>query len=249
MISLNSLSSILQTLQSDDAKSIKPLVQLLQLEVLDSLGKENYLLKIGDKQLIALSKQPLQKGEHYYAKLIEHTKTKPILSHLLKIPNILTRSESLLEYASHYDLKTLENILKSKTSIESFKTELLHKLASSKTKEQFGLYSHLLLSLHQNVLTFALFFYEQLLFLQIKKRHDKRKRKDFLDFYAFFSRLGPVSGILDEYSAHLNVAYEEVATFLQAHQESLPLHVSIEVIERIEPLFEASNKGILDITT
>ena len=247
MISPSSLTSILQTFQSADAKSLKPLLKLLPIEVVESLGKESYLLKIGDKQLSAFSKQPLESGEFYYAKLIQKPNTKPILSHLIKLPTaVLDAMEQ--PYVESYDLENLKHILQSKKNLKKFKMELLQKLSTSETKEQFQNLSHMLLSLHQNVLTLPLYIYERFAFFQLKKRYNKKTKKSFLDFYAFFSRLGPVSGVVDDKSVHLNVAYEEVAEFLSNNKESLPLQLTVTVSEKIEPLYAANEQRILDIT-
>ncbi len=249
MISATSLASILKTLQSGDLKSIKPLVKLMQIEVLESLGEKNYLLKMEGKELRAFSKQPLQKGALYYAKLTQPKDAKPTLSHLLKLPSLLLTLKSPQNAPLAYDVETLKKVLKSETSLESFKTGLLHKLASSQTKEQFHALSNLLLSLHQNVLSFPVHIFGHFAFFQIKKRYNKKTKRSFLDFYAFFAHLGALSGVVDERSVRINVAYEEVAELLRKNAHSLPLELHVSIAEKIEPLFESNNRQILDIST
>ena len=249
MISPSSLSSLLKVIQSSDPKTAATLTKLLDIEVLKSLGENKYLLDIGGKQLTALSQQKLTPHEPYFAKFSAGNSTQPTLSHLVKIPKLFAKTELLRQSDLWFEPKDLFKVLGSKETLQNFKDALLKELASSPSKEHFQTLMPFLLSLHQNVLTLPMLFYDNFAFLQLKKRYNKKTKKSFLDFYAFFTHLGPISGVVAHNEVSLHVAFEETKAYLDAHSEELGCSLHIQVSNAIKPLYETKTQQILDIVT
>ena len=247
-MNLNAISSLLKVIQSSDAKTAATLTKLLDIEVLKSLGENRYLLQAGGKELTALSQQKLIPHEHYLARFEVTKNSQPTLSHLLKVPKLFTKLP-LLDSALLIEPKELARLLSAKEGVMSFKESLLKELVSSPSKEHFQALSPFLLSLHQNVLSIPLYFFDTYALLQFKKRYNKKTKESFLDFYAFFTHLGALSGIVSQNEARINVAFEETKRHLETLRKKLGYEVQIEVSEMILPLYETKEQKILDITT
>ena len=249
MISLGSLTSLLKIIQNNYPKTSASLTKLLDVEVLKSLGENKYLLNVAGKELTAFSQQKLSTGEHYIARFDTSKNTQPTLSHLVKIPKLFTKLQLLQHFDLFFEPKELSKLLASKEGIQNFKETLLKELATSPSKEHFQTLMPFLLSLHQNILTLPMLFYDNLAFLQLKKRYNKKTKQRFLDFYAFFTHLGPMSGIITQNEVTLHVAFEETKAYLDAHSKELGYTLHIEVSDAVTPLYEAKTKQILDIVT
>ncbi len=249
MISPSSLSTLLKVIQSSDPKTATTLTKLLDIEVLKSLGENRYLLNVEGKQLTALSEQKLGPYEHYFARLETAKNQQPTLSHLIKIPKLFTKLQLLQHFEFFFEPKDLAKLLTSKENMHSFKETLLKDLGSAPSKEHFQALTPLLLSLHHNILTVPLQYYDIYAFLQLKKRYNKKTKKSFLDFYAFFEHLGPLSGIISQESVKINVAFEEIKQQLERQSDELGYNVHIAVSDTIRPLYEAKNERVLDIVT
>ena len=249
MISTHSLSALLKVIQSSDTKTAAILTKLLDVEALKSLGENKYLLNVAGKELTALSQQKLSTGEHYFARFETSKNTQPTLSHLVKIPKLFNQLQLLQHFDLFFEPKDLPKLLASKEGIQNFKETLLKELATSPSKEHFQTLMPFLLSLHQNILTLPMLFYDNLAFLQLKKRYNKKTKKNFLDFYAFFAHLGPISGIIASNNITLHVAFEETKEYLMTKSEELGYLLYIEVHDTISPLYETKTKQILDIVT
>jgi len=249
MISLNSVTSLLKVIQNSDPKTAATLTKLLNVKVLESLGGNKYLLDIGGKQLTAFSEQKLTPFEHYFARFEAAKDTKPALSHLIKIPKLFAKLPLLQLSDLFLEPKELARLLGSKEAIQNFKNTLLKELAASHSKEHFQTLTPFLLSLHQNILSVPLHFYESFALLQFKKRYNKKTKKSFLDFYAFFTHLGPISGMISEREVKINVAFDETKEYLEHLSGEVGYPVHIEVSEAITPLYEAKSERVLDIVT
>ncbi len=249
MIPLGSVSSLLRIIQSSDPKTAATLTKLLDIEVLESLGENRYLLNVAGKKLTALSQQKLTPREHYFARFEATKNTQPTLSHLVKIPKLFVKLPLLRHLDLFFEPKELARLLGSKEAVQAFKATLLKELAASPTKEHFQALTPLLLSLHQNILSIPLHFYDSYALLQLKKRYNKKTKKSFLDFYAFFAHLGPISGIISEYEVKINVAFYETKEHLEYLSDAIGYDLSIEVSDTIAPLYEAKIERVLDIVT
>ncbi len=249
MISLGSLTSLLRIIQNSDPKTAAALTKLLDIEVLKSLGENRYLLNVAGKELTALSQQKLTPHEHYFARFEATKNAQPTLSHLIKIPKLFVKLPHLQHLDLFFELKDLARLLGSKETLQAFKETLLKELAASPTKEHFRALTPFLLSLHQNILSIPLHFYDTFALLQFKKRYNKKTKKSFLDFYAFFTHLGPISGIIWEYEVKINVAFYETKEHLERLSDAIGYDVSIEISDTIAPLYEAKTERVLDIVT
>lgn len=250
MISLNSVASLLKVIQSNELKTAATLSRLLDVEVLQSLGENRYLLNVDGKELTALSQRKLTPFEHYFAKFeISKANAQPTLSHLLKIPKIFIKLPLLENSDLFFEPKELAKILGSKETMLNFKETLLKELANAPSKENFQALTPFLLSMHQNILSIPFRFYDTFALLQFKKRYNKKTKKSFLDFYAFFSHLGPISGLVMDREIKINVAFEETKEHLMQHADELGYKLHIEVNDSIAPLYEAKEERVLDIVT
>jgi len=251
MISLNSLGSLVSILKNSDPQTAKTLIKLLSVDVIKSLGNDKYILQTQDKTLTAQSQKQLQVGEKYFARYNSSLKGDiPTLSHLLKVPKLFSQLKELHTTPLLYNERTFKELLLTKNPIQNFKETLLETMTKSNTKEQFQTISLLLLSLNQNILTLPFIFYHSLGFLQIKKRYNKKEKKAFLDFYAFFEHLGAVSGVISQENIRINVAYEEIMEFLEQHTDEISYPVTLNLITPISPLYDIStNNSLLDIKT
>ncbi len=250
MISLNSLGSLVSILKNSDPQTAKTLIKLLSVDVLKSLGEEKYLLQTQEKTLTAQSQKQLQVGERYFAKYTQTKQEIPILSNMIKVPKLFTQLQEFQTTPLPYNEKTLQELFLNKKPFENFKENLLDTLSKTTSKEQFQTTSFLLLSLHQGVFTLPFVFYHSLGFLQLKKRYNKREKKSFLDFYAFFEHLGAISGVITQENIRLNVGYEEIRAFLEKQSDELSYPLSINVITPISPLYDITqNTSLLDIRT
>ncbi len=249
MIPPNTLSSLLKVVQNSTPQTTAKLTKLLDVEVLQSLGKNRYLLKVEGSELTALSRQKLTPYEHYFAKFETTKDAQPTLSHLIKIPKLFTKLSWLQNQTLYFEPKDIAKLLGSKEALHNFKDTLLKELATSPSKEHFQTLMPFLLSLHHNVLSIPLQFYDTFAFLQLKKRYNKKTKKSFLHFYAFFTHLGPISGTVSEERVTVNVAFEETKKHLTRLSDEIGYAVHIEVADTIAPLFETKTERILDITT
>jgi hypothetical protein len=251
MISLNSVGSLLKVLQNTDANTAKTLIKLVSIDVLQANKNDTYTLQLNNKTLTAKSQQELEVGQRYFAKLSNpKTNTLPTLSHLHKFPRLTTTLLPLVDTQLAYDTAKLKHLLQKPNPFGAFKETLLDEMVHAKTKEHFQAFSHLLFSMHQNVLTLPLYFFEYLGFLQIKKRYNKKTKKFYLNFYANFEHLGPLSGVISTDKISINVVYEEIKNHLEANASDLAYNVEIALVENIMPLYEPSGtQNILDIKT
>ena len=70
-----------------------------------------------------------------------------------------------------------------------------------------------------------------------------------MDFYAFFSHLGPISGVISEREVKINVAFDETKKYLENISGEVGYTIHINVSDSIEPLYEAKSERVLDIVT
>jgi len=248
MISLNQLTSLVNSLKSVDKNTARTIIKLVNVDVLKSLGDSKYLIQINDKTLTAQSQKQLQEGSSYFARYDAKQKTLPQLSKLINIPNLFKNQHILKDANLTYDIKTLQHILNSKEPAKTIKEQILDELSKSQNKEHFQTVSNLLLSLNQNVLSFPFIIYEYFGLLQLKKRYNKKTKKSYLNFYAIFEHLGPISGVISEDSISLNVAYDEIKDFLDENLDEISYNITLHVMDNIEPLYDINkNDKLLDI--
>ena len=243
---LNALTKLI----SSNPKEAKALIKLASIDVLKSLGENKYLIQLGSKTLSAQSDRVLNEGAKYWTQYSQSKNSKPTLSNLLKMPNILKNLDNL---QLQYNLKDIQTILKSKEAITIFKQDILEHLTKASNKEEFSNFSNLLLSLQNQTLTLPLNINGYFYLLQIKKRYNKNSKTTYLNFYTALEYLGPISGIISLYNTkieiNLSVVYEKTKQFLEKESENLSYNVNITLQKNIEPLYDSSNlNSLLDVS-
>ena len=245
--SISELSNILK-IASGSPGEVKNLIKLLSVDVNQSLGDGNYILKTPTKELSAYSQKPLQEGAKYWMELSSKPQENAIVSKYLLQPPLL---KDMLSLPIRFEMKDLHELLSGKKSLESLKNQLLEHLSTASSKEDFTQLSNMLLSLMQSTLTLPLAYEHYFGVFQMKKRYNKETKKSQLDFYAALEKLGPISGVVmdleSEVVIHLDVAFDATKLFLQEHLKEIRYKVTLQVHDVIEPLFVPQTNSILDI--
>ncbi|MGD9717771.1 MAG: hypothetical protein AB7U24_00855 [Sulfurimonadaceae bacterium] len=227
----------------------KALVKLASIDVLKTLGDGKYTIALDNQTLSAQSEKPLREGGAYWTQIHYAKDTKPTLSNLVKMPVLF---KTLQNGLFSFTLQEVVSLLKQPKPAAQLAQNILEKLASATTKEEFQNFSNLLLSLHHHTLTLPLQYHNRFALLQLKKRYNNRSKTTFIDFYAAFEFLGPVSGILslqeDQIQARLCVAFERTKQFLEQDMKNFALPLSIQVQNTIEPLYESTQNSLLDVS-
>jgi hypothetical protein len=241
--------SLLSKLIGSNPNAIKSAIKLGTVDVLKSLGESKYSVSLESKTLTAQSQKPLSEGSKYWA-LMTQEKNQPLkLSNLLEKPAML---KTFKHPSITYSLDELTTLLKSKKPEVELQKALLEKLPNATTKDEFSALSTLLLSLQNGTFTIPLYFHNYFSLLQFKKRYNKRDKSTFIDFYATFEELGPISGIISLDGANveitLNVAFSKTEEFLLQNAQDISYPISIKVVESIEPLYSADINSLLDIS-
>lgn len=227
----------------------KALIKLASVDVLKSLGEGKYTVILNNRPLTAQSEQPLKEGSSYWTQIHYAKDTKPVLSRLIKTPLLL---QNLKNASFAFTLSELQALTKEQKPAALLAQNLTERLAAATTKEEFSTFSNLLLSLHAQTLTLPLQYRDRFALLQLKKRYNNRSKKTFIDFYAAFEFLGPVSGVLSfeegNIEANLCVAFEKTKQFLEHDMKNFAFALTLQVRDTIEPLFETTQNSLLDLS-
>ena len=228
---------------------VKALIKLASVDVLKTLGEGRYTVVLNNQTLTAQSEKPLKEGNSYWTQVSYTKDAKPVLSSLVKIPLFM---QSLKNSSFTLTLTELQNLAKEQKPAAYLAQNLSEKLAAATTKEEFQTLSNLLLSLHDQTLTLPLLYREHFALLQLKKRYNNRSKKTFIDFYAAFEFLGPVSGVLSleegNIEANLCVAFEKTKQFLEHDMKNFAFALTLQVQDTIEPLYETTRNSLLDVS-
>ena len=247
-MNLSSISALAKLISANPNQA-KALIKLASVDVLNSLGNSKYTIALENQTLTAQSEKNLSAGEKYWAQLNFTKDAKPTLTHLIKTPQLFTL---LKNNPFTLNLQELQILLKSPKPAALLGQQLLEALANTSSKEEFSNLSTLLLSLHNQTLTLPLLYREYFAILQLKKRYNKKSKKQFIDFYAAFEFLGPISGVItldeQEISVALSVAFVQTKQFLEQDMNNFSYTITIDINKQIEPLYEANTNAILDIS-
>lgn len=234
---------------SSNPDAIKSAIKLGSIDVLKSLGESKYTISLEGKTLTAQSQKPLSEGAKYWASMSKESNQPLTLSNLLKKPLML---KNLQHSPATYSLDDLQKLLKSAKPEATLQKSLLEHLTNATTKEEFSNISTLLLSLQNSTFTIPLYFHNYFSLLQFKKRYNKRDKSTFIDFYAAFEELGPISGLITlngaDIEIELSVAFSKTKQFLLQNAQDISYPISIKVVESIEPLYSADINSLLDIS-
>lgn len=245
--SINELANIISS-TSLSSSEIRRAVKLATIDVLKVLPDNKYLINLNEKELIASSSKKLDINSKYWAQVQIKPNKLPILFKLTKYPIILKELQNL---PISFDTKELHHILKDTTSFQNVKDSLLKHLALATSKHEFLNISNLLLSLTQNILTIPLQFEQTLSLFQMKKRYNKKSKKNEISFYAALSNLGPISGTIfllqDQVIVDLKVLFDTTKLFLEKNLKKFHYKVIISVQNNITPLYTFKEDSILDV--
>ncbi|MGB3962203.1 MAG: hypothetical protein WBK95_08215 [Sulfurimonas sp.] len=248
-MNINQLSALTKLLGTNPNEA-KALIKLVSIDVLKSLGESKYSVILQNKTLTAQSEKPLSEGAKYWSQLSQSKDATPKLSHLLKMPQLLSTFQST---GIEYSLKELHTLLNAKKPEALLKQNILEHLSSANTKEEFSSASSLLLSLQSNIFTIPLVLHNSFSLVQFKKRYNTKTKKTHIDFYAALELLGPISGViaLDESGIEIElcVAFVQTKIFLENDLKNFSYNtINISLIENIEPLYDTKHHALLDIS-
>ncbi|HIY43720.1 MAG TPA: hypothetical protein IAA23_01635 [Candidatus Helicobacter avistercoris] len=198
----------------------------IRVKVLAKKGGMKYFLQVGARMLETRSQRELEVGAKYFAMMKGGKAGNIILSSLTPEPKV-SKSPLSLDFLESKELLS-KNTFK---EIAEFASE---QLAHSKNKEEFLQWAFVLSGLQKGVLSLNIQEEEKKHYTQIKKR------KNSLEFYALFSHLGSISGLITPSTLDLSVMYPSVAKFLSENLEGMKWkgEVRIKVSNgEIEPLF------------
>ncbi len=235
------IESLIASLKVARFNSILPLT----VDVLDRVKQNQYLLRVGTKELNTKSLVDLEVGSKYWALMKEDISTNSIsISNLLKKPKLLQmqREGFLPQFTAE---KLAQLISKDNPKIE-FKAMLLERLSSVTTKSEFMTIVNMLSALNENIFTMLLKDGDSGVLFQFKKRKKVNldsKDEGVIDFYAAFDNLGPIEGEIsvvdDRRRVTLNLFYENSLEFLKGELKNLDLDgVLYHKTGDIDPIYE-----------
>jgi len=220
----------------------------LKVEVLKRVDPLKYLLKIGNATLVTKSRNELEIGGKYWAMLQKSSTGTILISNLKKQPEFLEGLKNI-ELPKFDEIK---EILAKKNPPSELKEFILEKMALSSSKGEFFIYSNMLLSLHNGVVTLPYLYEDRESFMQFKKNKKGAKGREMIDFYSIFPSLGVVGGVIyrdgEKVCATLEVNFENTKKQLEDEIDELDGfdRVVIFVKDEILPLYQFKDK-MLDI--
>ncbi len=245
--SINELVNIVK-LTSLSPNKVRQIIKLLTIDVLKSLSDDKYLINLNGKEVIANSNEKLDINSRYWAQMQMKSDELPVLFKLTKYPAVIKELQNL---PISFNIQGLYDILKDVKSFQNIKDTLLKYLPTTTSKHDFLYISNLLLSLTHNVLTIPLQFQQTLSFFQMKKRYNKKSKKNEINFYAALSSLGPISGTIfllqDKVIINLKVIFSITKLFLEKNLQELHYKIIISIQNNIIPLYNFKEDSILDI--
>ncbi len=243
------IETLLANLKTTRFNSVLPVT----IDVIEKNTQNQYMLKIGNKEISTKSVMDLDVGGKYWGVMKEDPQLNTVsLSQLLKKPKLLQmqRKDFLPELT---EAKLQELITKENPKTE-LKAVLLERLSQAVSKNEFMTLTNMIAALNENVFTMVLKEGNQNTMFQFKKR--KKSNPDSpedakVDFYAAFEHLGPVEGVVsvvgDERKVSLSLFYEESLEFLKNEMDSLDLEGFLyKKDKKIEPIYELS-ASLLDL--
>ncbi len=225
----------------------------MTIDVLEKSAKNEYLLKIGNKEINTKSAKALDVGSKYWGIMKEDPVLNTLsLSQLLKKPKLLQSQRA--NFLPQFSQANLQELISKESPKMELKLMLLEKLSTATSKNEFMTLTNMIAALNENVFTMVLKEGNQNTMFQFKKRKkvDKNPNEDAkIDFYAAFENLGPIEGVVslsDEgRRVSLSLFYENSLEFLKKELEYLDLEGFLyKKDSKIEPLFELS-ASLLDV--
>ena len=249
IVNIAKIETLLANLKTTRFNSVLPVT----IDVLEKGDKNQYMLKIGNKELQTKSAMDLDVGSKYWGVMKEDVKhNAPSLSQLLKKPKLLQMQRK--NFLPELNSTKLQELITKENPKSEMKAALLERLSTAVSKNEFMTLTNMIAALNENVFTMVLKEGEQSTMFQFKKRKKSTpdaKEDAKIDFYAAFENLGPVEGVVSvingERKVSLSLFYEESLEFLKKELDNLDLEgVLYKKDKNIEPLFELS-ASLLDL--
>ncbi|OQX74171.1 MAG: hypothetical protein B6D59_03375 [Campylobacteraceae bacterium 4484_4] len=233
------VEALLAKLQTTRFNALLPVT----IEVRQKEGPQNYLLKIGTKEISTKTLLDLDVGSRYWGVMKEDRTTGVLnLSRLLKQPSLLKKAAFL----PRFEAPQLMEFLSKEHPKAEMKTLLLHQLAQSGSKSEFLTLTNMIAALNENLFTMVLQNEGQKTIVQFRKRRTGGKKgakeEASLEFYAAFVHLGPVKGLIESSEGNrkltLYLYYENAMKLLEKELENLGFEGKILHSKTpIEPLY------------
>jgi len=217
-LNISKLGKVLKTLNRLESITFNTSLPI-KIEVKKELNPITYLIKLGNKEVETKSSVKLEVGKSYLAQVKE-------LKNQIEITN-------LKEYP-----RILEKIKLPTKELTPNKEEILNHLANAKTKEEFLFLTNILIAYEKKIYHLVI--------------NDKRKaimqfkyKKNSVKFYACFSILGEMEGIITENELIIYSFYQSTLNFINAHKNKLNLKLTL-IKKEPKPIYTFTN-SLLDI--
>jgi hypothetical protein len=245
---LAKINSLLNEVKTTTFNSLLP----IKIDVKEELLGGKYKLLVGTKLLETKSNLKLDVGESYWGVMKESPKKGITLSKLLKQPKLLKNIKNIPKF----DIQNLNTLFTKETPKAELKAVLLEHLSLSSSRSEFMTITSMIEAINSDVFTFVLNQNEKEAIFQFKRRKPKKTKNSSedetkIDFYAAFSNLGPVEGVVevkdDIKTLSLYLYYENSLEFLKRELSSIDMSVKLYKKDKtIEPLFNLA-PSLLDI--
>jgi len=234
----------------------------ITMNILERLDPLTYLLQMNGKKAFAESEKLLEPGMKYWGEATHKRGEKFVIKNMIKEPKFFRQ----VQENSFVDAKKVLEAFSSnsKTPFETkFKQEIISRMASSSSREEFIFLNQLLLSMENQVISIPVTYEDRSALFQYKYRREKREKDEVesiksLDFYAVFETLGPMKGKViffkNSVSVNIDVNFETSREFLirniQRSDSVKNMDISIKVVENeIQPLYSFTQNNLLDLKT
>lgn len=222
----------------------------VSIQVLRKLDPLHYLLKVGNTQLETKSTQELTLGGRYWAQMGKSSVGSILISQLALQPKLAESGKP----PPTLDGKSILELFSAPDGSERIKQALLEQAVHAQSRQEFLFLANTLLGMQAGVLTLP-FWDDQgrhAATLQMRKKRLQGAEENSLEFYALFSNLGPMSGVLvyeqGEVGLLLKVQYESTLAFLERQCDQLRGidHVRLQKDSPLLPLYDFS-ENLLDL--
>jgi len=206
----------------------------ISIEVLEKLNFDRYKLLLGTKEFTTKSQKELEQGAKYWGSFGKGKAGIITISNLIKKPSFLQKENCFLDI----DLgEFFTQLSKVPSPISTFKEWVLENLAKKETtKEEFLIYSDILLALKEEIIHLPLRYNSNATILQVKLS------RNYMEFYCAYENLGALKGYVNGEMLELEVLFNQTLYFLKS--VGIASHISIS--KPIDPLF-SSDRVMLDL--
>lgn len=207
----------------------------ISIEVLKHLELGRFKLKLGRKELTTKSQKDLKEGKKYWGNFYQGKGGILTISNLSMQPEIFQTYDSFLQ---EEDAALFETIV---LNPQNFKNFLLYNLSEEHlSKEQFNIFSSMLLALHKDVVHLPFLKESKKTLLQFKYLSHTT-----LAFYAAFENIGPIEGILEHTGINLELtlhaAYDKSLFYLQKELNTWDISTKLSLQNEIMPLYDTND--------